>query len=444
MINLKPVVVPLLTLGVVATIFYGESLTVGKEKPGPVHVVYWEKWTGFEFDAMKKIVDDFNKSHTDIQVDMLSATGIDTKTLMAVSAEVPPDIAGLYGANIAQYADDHAVDPLDDLCKESGIKADDYLPVYYDMLNYDGHVWALPSTPASIVLHYNKDMFVACGLDPDKPPKTIEEMDELGDKITKISNGHVLRTGFLPAEPGWWNWAWPNYFGGKIVDNKGKITASSPECIRAMTWMQRYPKILGKDQFQSFKQGFGNPQSPQNPFMEGKLAMEVQGVWMANFISQFKSDMKWGAAPFPYPKDRPDLANTALVDLDVLVIPHGAKHKREAFEFMKFVQQQKEMEKLCMGQGKNTPLKKVSDYFWANHKNPYIHLFYDMAASKNAFAAPKLGVWAQLNAELSSEVDAINLLHKTPKEAMDDFTARMQPIADQYVQRHAMRQRMGL
>ncbi len=444
MMNLRPLVLPLVILGVVATGFYCETLSVGTAGPGPVHVVYWEKWTGFEFDAMKKVVDDFNATHKDIQVDMLSTTAIETKTLMAVSAQVAPDVAGLYGANIAQYADDRAVEPLDDLCKESGIKADDYLPAYFNMVTYEGHIWALPSTPASIVLHYNKDMFEKAGLDPEKPPKTIEDLDALSVKLNRVSGGQITQAGFFPPEPGWWNWAWANYFGGKIVDESGKITATSPECIRAMTWIQTFPKKFGGTEYQSFKQGLGNFQSPENPFMEDRLAMEVQGVWMANFINQFKSGLKWGAAPFPYPADRPDLAGTALVDLDVLVIPSGAKHKREAFEFIKFVQTQKEMEKLCLLQWKNTPLSKVSPEFWANHKNPFIKLFYDVSASKNAFSAPKLGVWAQMNAELGSEVDAINLLHKTPKEAMESFTERMQPIVDQYKKRHEMRLARGL
>ena len=52
--------------------------------------------------------------------------------------------------------------------------------------------------------------------DPGAPPAparqrltTIEELDADSDKIfKKDDHGNILSAGFMPAEPGWWNWAW--------------------------------------------------------------------------------------------------------------------------------------------------------------------------------------------------------------------------------------------
>ena len=52
----------------------------------------------------------------------------------------------------------------------------------------------------------------------------------------------------------------------------------------------------------------------------------------------------WAAAPFP--TDVPGLEDVTTADCDVMVIPRGAAHPREAFEFIAFVQRQAVMERL--------------------------------------------------------------------------------------------------
>jgi ABC-type glycerol-3-phosphate transport system substrate-binding protein len=440
MVRVADLVLPALGVVVLTAVFLSEKLVQPTPRAGRVKVTYWEKWTGFEFDGMKAIVDDFNKSQDRIWVDILPISNIDQKTMMATSAGIPPDLAGLFGPNVPQYVDDNAVMPLDEYCRKAGIKEEDYIPAYWNIGAYNGKLYSLPTTPASTALHYNIDLLKNAGLDPNKPPKTIEELDAYADKITTKKDGRIDISGFMPSEPGWWNWAWGAFFGGRLWDGKSKITADSPEYIRAFKWIASYSKKYGPGELQTFRSGFGNFSSPQNAFMSNKVAMEIQGVWMYNFISQFAPDLKWAAAPFPHPADRPDLANTAIVDEDVIVIPSGAKHPDEAFEFIKFMQQQKNMEKLCLSHQKNSPLRNISDHFWQTHKNPYIRLFDKLAYSKNALVPPKLGIWAQFNSEMIAAFDATALLTKTPEQALKDVNTRMQPLLDQYLERRRMRQ----
>ena len=167
--------------------------------------------------------------------------------------------------------------------------------------------------------------------------------------------------------------------------------------------------------------------------MTSSVGMELQGVWMYNFIAKFKPDLPWSVAPFPYPEGRPDLAEPTVADEDVLCIPRGAKHPKEAFEFIKFVESQKGMEILCLGQKKLSPLRDVSPGFYEHHPNPYIKLFTKLAYSKNAYAVPKLGIWAEYKDELSAAFDSLMLMQKTPQQAMDDLAARMQPKLDDYL-----------
>ena len=172
----------------------------------------------------------FNRKQNKVHVDLLTVSGIESKTLLAVAGGDPPDVAGLYGPNMAQYADDNAIIPLDDFCREKGISAADYIPVFWDMGTIRGMSMRFPARPPPPPSTTIKQMFRDAGLDPEKPPQTIEEMDADADKITtRNAQGKLDKAGFMPAEPGWWNWGWGYVFGGKLWDGKTKITANSPE-----------------------------------------------------------------------------------------------------------------------------------------------------------------------------------------------------------------------
>ncbi|MCB0825786.1 MAG: ABC transporter substrate-binding protein [Armatimonadetes bacterium] len=414
-------------------ILYGERLA--KDKPrddGRVVITYWEKWSAFEKEAMEAVVNEFNDSQEKIFVKFVSVAGISNKITLATAGGVPPDVAGLFGGNLAQYAYHESVMPLDELAAESGISPDDYIPVYYDMCTYRGKLWALPSTPASTALHFNKAILREVGWDPENPPKTIEELDKL-DKLAAIKNGDKMeRMGFLPTEPGWWPFAWGPLFGGQLWNGYDKLTLTDPDVIRGYEWFGSYAEKYGSGTVQSFKEGLGTFNSPQNAFMDGRVATVMQGVWMANFIEMNNKDLEWAAAPFPTPADRPDLVNPTIIDLDILVIPRGAKHPKEAFEFIKFVQSQKGMELLCMGQKKNSPLKKVSKEFIENHPNPYVQLFTDLAYSPNVIVPPKTPIWPQLSQEIRTATEKING-GTDPKEALQDVQNKMQPLLDDIV-----------
>jgi ABC-type glycerol-3-phosphate transport system substrate-binding protein len=407
------------------------------EDKAKTHISVWVGWSGFEYDAFQSVVNDYNRSQNKIFVDLLSVTGNSTKTLISTSAGIPPEISLLSGAEIPQFADAGAIEVLDDTCKQRGWTEDKYVPGYWDVLQYQGHTMAVPATPSTVALHYNTSILKEAGY--DKPPETIEEMDQMVDKITKVENGKVKLAGFLPAEPGWWTWAWGPYFGGQLWDGKAKITMNTPENLRAMKWVESFSKRFGPAQIQSYKSGFGVFASPENAFLADKVAMEIQGVWMYNFIQKYNPKLKWMAAPFPYPKDRPDLKGHTIIEQDIFVLLKNCKHREEAIDFLAYLQQQGPMEKLCLGQKKSSPLRVKSPEFWAKQDNPCIHLFDDMAYNKSCFATPKIGIWPEYGAEISNALDEVSLLQKTPEDALKAIDARMQPKLDQYLSRLAKR-----
>ncbi len=384
---------------------------------------YWEKWTGFEADAMRRVVDDYNASQSRVYVDFSSVSQIDRKFMLATAGGVPPDVAGIWSVSLPVYAENNALTPLDQLAAAAGVHRENYIDAYWQLCTHRDHLWALPSTPASAGLVWNKKMFRAAGLDPARPPRSIAELEEDNAKLARYRpDGRLESIGFLPEEPGWWNSMWGYWFGADLWDGKDRITIDSPGNVAAYRWVQSYPERFGADNLLAFRDGFGNFASPQNPFLSGRVAMEMQGVWIYNFIKTYApADFEWGVAPFPS-SDPEHAPAHGLVETDMLVIPAGAKHPHEAFDFLRYVNSQGPMEKLCLGQLKFSPLRECSADFLARHPNPYIKDFLALAKSPDARHAPQLATWTEYASDMRNAVSKI----WTGKESAADALAATQ------------------
>ena len=411
--------------------------------PSTVHarkvvVEYWDKWNGPEGAAMQGIVDDFNASQDRIEVQYSSISQVETKVMLAMAARKPPDIAGLYEGNLTAYVENNALTPLDQLAAQAGIHEKDYIPSVWALCNYRGHLWALPSTPTDVALHWNKKLFRDAGLDPDRPPKTIAELEQFNEKITQRNPDGTYRIfGHLPLEPGWYRTYFGYWFGGSLWNGSDKITATDPGNLRAMEWVASYPQRFGVHGVSAFLENSGNFASPLNPFISGRVAMEMQGPWMWNFIKKYGTgDFDLGVAPFP--TETGQGPPVTIVMSDILTIPLGAPHPKEAFEFISYVNRQDVMEKLCSEHCKFTALLKVSDAFWRNHPNPHIRVFYDLALSPGAQRPPQISIWNEYSNEWNRAIDEVWAQRQEPADALQRVQDRIQPKLDRRLERWNM------
>ncbi len=369
-------------LGSVSALFFLVTKTAVKDDrtdDGRVVVNYWEKWTGFERDALVEVIDDFNMSQDRIFVKLLTVSTIDQKLLLATAGGTPPDLAGVWVQNVNVFAEKGALTPLNKMLERKGIGRDDYIPVFWDLCERKGFMWALPSTPATVALHWNKRLFKEAGLDPEKPPGSRAELDRMNEILTVVSverggerlklrycdlsgeekarkDFEIVQLGYTPTEPGWWNSMWCYWFDGELWDGESRISADNPANVEALEWFKSFGEKYGVQNLRNFGASFGNFSSPQNPFLSEKIAMVLQGVWMFNFIEKYAPQIEWGAAPFPKLGGDPAGPPVSIAECDVLVIPKGARHPREAFEFMAYLNSRKPMEKLLMVNRKLTPL----------------------------------------------------------------------------------------
>ena len=281
--------------------------------PGRVRITYWEKWNGLEGQQAQEIVDRFNATvgaEKGIWVDYISISEIDRKTLVSTAAGMPPDVSGVWDKQVCQFASMGALEDLGPMAQKHGLTREHFKPVFYDGCMYNGKLYALPSTVFSVALIYNKEIFQqkaqelrAAGLDPDRPPRTMDELDKYASAIdtwvTRNGQKHLSVTGFIPLQPGSFTNLYAFWFGGNLVDPTGtKLLLTSPEVTRTYDWLRGYSVKLGTEALQEFNSGFGQFDSHENPFLVGENAMEQEGPWMAAFIEKLKPEMnRWHVPP---------------------------------------------------------------------------------------------------------------------------------------------------
>lgn len=400
---------------------------------GRIVLEYWEKWTGHEGRAMQRVVDDFNRSQDRIRVRYTATSAIDQKSMVAIAGGDPPDVVGLWNYNVPGYAESDALIPLDDLAPSFGVRPENYAAGVRPIMTHRGRLWAVVNTGGTVALYYNRSLFRAAGLDPDRPPRTIAEMDECDRRLTQVSaGGRIERAGFLHTEPGWWSWIWGYSFGGRLYDEASERSlVASPENIAAYEWVQSCTRRLGVDALKRFRSGFGNYDSPLNAFLSGKVAMEVQGPWLANVVAAFKPDLDYGVAPIPVSAELYDpAAPVGLIDTDVLVVPRGAPHPEASMEFIAYTQRPGVVEFLSTVQCKNSPLAVSSESFMDHHPNRGVRVFDALAKSPRSFLCPPTRTWLQFKEEFDAAAENIWTLRGSASAELASLERRTQAILD--------------
>ncbi len=406
-----------------------------QSSPAPEKVVVisvWHPWGGSQKERLAEVVKEFNRTHSFKVRAVFTPNDLnaDQKFFTSVAAGTPPDAAFVDGTQVSQWAEQGALMPLDEFIKESGIKPEDYYAPCWAQNTYRGKVWAMTyCADPNFAFAWNKKVFRECGLDPEKPPTTIEELDRLNDKITTFRHGKITRIGIIPwmqfgGANSTFTWGWA--FGGSFYDPKTqKITANHPRVVKAMEWMASYAKKLDVTKVNGFASGFGS--RDQNPFYNGQMAMCCLHISQLDDIATYAPDLDYGLTYIPSPEDGE--ARSSWVGGWCLAIPKGSKHPKEAWEFLRW----------CCGDPKGTQaVGRMQSLLPGYRKSPFIaearkRTGYDQflrIMEECRHQRPVMPAQAFYMGALDRAVDYATYGRMTPKEALDKATKETQAELD--------------
>ncbi len=287
----------------------------------------------------------------------MGAGGMNPQKLMtSIVGGVAPDVIAQDRFTIGDWASRDTFMPLDEFLRAErkddpdAIREENYYPATWKEAVYQGRVYAIPTGVDDRLLYYNKSVFRKAGLDPNRPPRTWEELKEYSKKLTKLNrDGTYERLGFIPNYGNSWLYLYSWQNGGEFMSSDGRTcTLDNPYSVAALQYMvEVYDALGGYDKVNIFQSGFqGNE---QDPFFTGKVAMKVDGSWVVDGIARYAPGLDFAVAPAPVPAERlrgvsQNKGRFAGQDPFItwnggfaFAIPHGAKHPREAWRFIKWM-----------------------------------------------------------------------------------------------------------
>ena len=146
----------------------------------------WHSMNRANATTLQKLTDQFNSSQSDVKVNLVNQ--IDyvqtfTKYKAGLASGDLPDIVQLQETEQQQMIDTGTVLPASVCAKADKYSFSDFLPRVISYFTIEGTQYAMPFNTSGPVLFYNKKAFTAAGLDPEKPPTTLDEVRAAAEKL---------------------------------------------------------------------------------------------------------------------------------------------------------------------------------------------------------------------------------------------------------------------
>lgn len=287
-------------------------------------------------EAIKAAIPLYKKAHPDVEIKLVSLAFGDhhnaMTTALATNANLP-DVMAVEVGFIGKFAESGG---LEDLSKAP-----------YNALQYKskfakftmpqamgglGNVAAMPADIGPGALFYRKDVLDKAGVSEAELTKSWESYIEAGKKVKAATGAYLLanavdlkdiyiRSGLKDGE-------------GIYFDAKGKTLVDSPRFQKAFE-LAKAARTAGIDA----KIGAWSNEWAEG-FKRGQVATQMMGAWLAGHLASWLApDTKgnWRSAQLP---------NGAFASWggSFYALPKAAPNKKEAWEFIKFMTLNKEMQ----------------------------------------------------------------------------------------------------
>ena len=420
-----------------------------KKAKGPVEITVWHSMPRANEETLQRLVSEFEASQDKVTVKLVNQTTYrDTfeKYRAGLSSGDLPDLVQIEDTGLQQMIDTQSVVPAAACAKADKYSFSDYLQRVLDYYTVEGTLWPMPFNVSNPVLYYNKAAFRQAGLDPDKPPTSLDEVKADSQKL--VDSGAVSQAGFgLKLDP-WYLEQWSAKGGKLYVNNKNgrtkRATATvfdNPVGLEIFTWMKDMVSSgLAKTNDPEGPSavdnllGIGNKQFGMTIDTSAALGTIIQVLGSGQF-----SDVELGVAPMPGPVGK----GGVLVGGAAMYISKKSSPAKQAaaWEFAKFLNEPQSQATWAVGTG-YVPLRESSvdlpevQQKWS--ETPGFKVAYDQlvtGVNNAATAGPVIGDYQGVRDALILEQQKMFNSGKAPKAALKDAQKATTAVIQEYNER---------
>ncbi|WP_215143295.1 ABC transporter substrate-binding protein [Exiguobacterium qingdaonense] len=268
---------------------------------GKTEVVFWHAMSGDLEKALNTQVDAFNASQDDYEVKPIFQGTYEealTKFNAVAGSEDAPAIMQTFEVGTKYMIDSNKITPVQEFIDKEDFDTSVWEENILSYYQVDGKQYSMPFNSSTPVLIYNKEAFEKAGLDPEKAPRTYDELKEAAKKLT--TDG---QTGFTMLNYGWFFEQLVAAQGGLYVDNENGRSGDPTKAVfdgeEGQNAFNLIKEMYDEETFLNVGQNWDDMRAA---FQSGKVAMYLDSSAGIRTVAD-NADFEIGASYLPVPNE---------------------------------------------------------------------------------------------------------------------------------------------
>jgi multiple sugar transport system substrate-binding protein len=382
---------------------------------GKAKLTFWHGQTEMWADCLATQIDQFNRTHKNIEVSSDTGGVVADRMLQKVTAGLQagnyPDVAYIFGSDLANIAKS---DKLLDLTDSDKIDIDAFYPAGRDAATVDGRVRAVPALIDNLAIVYNKKIFKDAGVPFPSDDWTWDDFRDTAGQLTDDEHGIVGTAwpGTGDEDTTWRIWPLIWQLGGDVLSEDGDNVGFDGESGEGAL---SYVRDLSADGSVYIDTSAGSERMNQL-FQSNKMAMTPTGPWnLPDFVD---AKVDYGVTLLPAFQDE----HTTIAGPDVwAVFDNGEKRAKAAEEFVAWLTSA-DQNLACAKQSGSLPTREdvtqLDGYQDYVKSLPGLQKFVDNL--ENAQVRPTIAEYPQISQAMGKAIGLMLFQKAEPADALQD------------------------
>jgi sn-glycerol 3-phosphate transport system substrate-binding protein len=411
----------------------------------PVEITFWHALTRANEEVLTSLTDRFNSSQQDVKVKLVNQIGYKEnleKYRAGLGGTDLPDVIQVEDTATQQMIDTQSILPAQSCIKADKYDTSDYVKRVLDRYTVNQVLWPMPFNVSNPVFFYDKNAFRAAGLDPEKPPTTLEEVKADAMKIKDLKG---YEAGFGMKLDPWYLEQWSAKADKLYVNEEnGRKTRATETVFDNATGLEIFSWMDDM-----VKSGAAKTNSADGPSQYDNLlgirskqvGMSIDSSATLGTISQVfaqgeSGGVELGVAPMPGP---PGKGGVLVGGGALYIVKKSAPEKQAAvWQYLKFLDDPQTQADFAAGTG-YVPIRKSSvdlpaiQQQWA--KNPGYKVAYDQLISGKddiATQGPVIGAYQAVRDSVLAGEQEMFTQGKSPSTALKSAATRANSAMQEY------------
>jgi sn-glycerol 3-phosphate transport system substrate-binding protein len=398
---------------------------------GQVDVTFWHAMGGTNGEVLQKLVDQFNQQNTGKIKVTLNYKGAYDTALAAYKNAAPqqrPDLMQMYDIGTRYMIDSKSIIPMQSFIDLDHYSVSDIQPNIAGYYTVDKKLYSMPFNTSMPLLYINKEAFQKAGLDPNKPPTTLDEIMAAARKI-KATPGESVQFGFGGSLYGWFVEQWNAIANQTICDadngrtgRASKFTLATDTNIKLLQWWQQ---MVNEGLAQKLD---SNTNNGDNAFSSGTVAI---GLESTGSLGQFTKGAAAAKDPFTvgtgyFPKvNAGDPAGPIIGGASLWAVNTGNTAKeRASWELVQFLASKQSQVTWHTSTGyfpiSKAALSDPADQQWVSQKPQFSTAIQQLETTKLTYATQgcSVGVMPDVRKDVENALQAAVLQGQDAKQSL--------------------------